>query len=123
MPFWWMHWCQFGGSAMGMCCGDSLHSKLMQYSMQFKIDEMGLISGTLGKGSWANGLLMKNLRCGRPFVLKRNAKPSVAGLQRPQPLSEVAHILFAGKLSLSIKQILHSSTLVSFPEHPAAFRS
>jgi cellulase len=28
---------------------------------QFKIFEQGLISGTVGKGSWANGLLMKNL--------------------------------------------------------------
>ncbi|KAF8598394.1 glycoside hydrolase family 61 protein [Ceratobasidium sp. AG-I] len=27
----------------------------------FKIFEQGLISGTVGKGSWANGLLMKNL--------------------------------------------------------------
>ncbi|PVG03616.1 glycoside hydrolase family 61 protein [Serendipita vermifera] len=27
----------------------------------FKIDEKGLISGTLGKGQWANGLLMANL--------------------------------------------------------------
>ncbi|KAJ1304936.1 hypothetical protein OPQ81_006069 [Rhizoctonia solani] len=27
----------------------------------FKIAEQGLISGTVGKGSWANGILMKNL--------------------------------------------------------------
>ncbi|QRV94464.1 glycoside hydrolase family 61 protein [Ceratobasidium sp. AG-Ba] len=28
----------------------------------FKIYELGLITGTVGKGSWANGLLMKNLK-------------------------------------------------------------
>ncbi|QRV94461.1 glycoside hydrolase family 61 protein [Ceratobasidium sp. AG-Ba] len=38
---------------------DSVNSGSVKW---FKIYELGLISGTLAKGSWANGLLMKNLK-------------------------------------------------------------
>lgn len=59
----WSQWTHAEGPVMVYMakCSSSCNSANSNNLQWFKIHETGLISGTLAKGQWGNGLIMKNL--------------------------------------------------------------
>jgi len=72
----WAQWTHAQGPVtvyMAACGGTTCTGVNSDTLSWFKISEMGLISGTVYNGSWANGILMANLKW--PATIPSNLKP------------------------------------------------
>jgi hypothetical protein len=83
----------------------------------FKIAETGLISGTLAKGQWGNGLIMQNLAynvtiprslANGEYLIRVNSGPHFVLGELPRNLYL---LMFSTSSSLSTRQTPHSSIL------------